>query len=126
MSTLELLIGTHVEDPASFIPRPPLMKRMCCGRLETGERCDLVLGWVICAPAHDGLITHGFCPPCYEAMLEQAAEELGAEYARELLAPSPLCAPGARLDRVPMPGSEVTSMGGKLGDTSRADGGRSF
>ena len=70
--TLELLIGTQIENPALLPePRPPMMKRMCCGRRRDGERCDLVLGWVICRPSVDGEITMGFCEACYAAAMEE-------------------------------------------------------
>ena len=64
MSTLELLIGTHIENPAALSPRPPLMKRMCA-------RCELVLGWVICVPENDGTVTHGECAACHAIIMEE-------------------------------------------------------
>lgn len=75
-----LPIGTLVENPAALPePRPPLMKRMCCHRLPVpddalagtpAERCDLVLGWVICAAELDGNITHGVCEACATRWLD--------------------------------------------------------
>lgn len=77
-------ISTLVEDPAALPePRPPLMKRMCCGLLPVPEdapegtqpeRCDLVLGWVVCARSLAGEISHGICPLCSARWQEEAAD----------------------------------------------------
>lgn len=74
-------VGTLIEDPSALpAPRPPLMKRMCCQHLPVPddapagtrpERCDLVLGWVVCAEAMDGLISHGACEACAARWLDE-------------------------------------------------------
>ncbi len=71
--TLEILIGTHIENPAALPERgrPPLMKRMC-------GRCDLVLGWVICVPAQAGKITTGLCTAC-AALASKEMDALSAD-----------------------------------------------
>ena len=73
IAALELPVGTLVDDPTALpAPRPPLMKRMCA-------RCELVLGWVVCAPAQHGQVSHGFCQPCVEAKLTELADFLANE-----------------------------------------------
>lgn len=79
-----LPIGTLVDFPADLPePRPPLMKRMCCERRPDGDRCDLVLGWVVCVPAMAGEISDGICKSCALRWLEAIkapADELAREY----------------------------------------------
>ena len=79
-----LPIGTLVDCPADLpSPRPPLMKRMCCEVRPDGERCDLVLGWVVCVPAMAGEISHGICEPCalrWLEALDAPAAALAEEY----------------------------------------------
>lgn len=91
MNTPPLTIGTLIENPGELPePRPPLMKRMCCEIRPDGERCDLVLGWVVCIPALAGEISHGICLPCalrWEAALDASAEVLAAEYSQEARQP---------------------------------------
>lgn len=69
-----LPIGTLVEDPSALPdPQPPLMKRMCCRRLPVpddapagtpAERCEMVIGWVICAAELAGHLSDGTCEAC--------------------------------------------------------------
>lgn len=73
-----LPVGTYIDDPSVLAhPRPPLMKRMCCARLGNGESCGMVLGWVVCIRAMNGLISHGMCEACVERSLEGLAVTLG-------------------------------------------------
>jgi hypothetical protein len=72
--SLALAMGTLIEEPGRLAaPRPPLMKRMC-------SRCELVLGWVVCAEAMAGRVTHGLCAPCVAYSLDEYAAEMAAEY----------------------------------------------
>lgn len=86
MSSLPLALGTLIECPATLPePRPPLMKRRCA-------RCELVLGWVVCAPEQHGEITHGSCDGCVAALLDEfdqwrattAAASMADEYSEFL------------------------------------------
>jgi len=85
-------LGALVELPSVLTePRPPLEKRVCA-------RCDLVLGWRVCAPRQDGQISRGLCTACEQgaaehleswmriinpAGAEAAAAQLAAEWAEQ-------------------------------------------